>query len=399
MAEGTKSKAIVLGMLFRMDVANPNASWTEENVTPLKKIEAPSNQRYPYISGQAVRRYLRDTLADIVEQDEHGKPLYQFSPEEPGPDPKSPILTEGRPDWYIDDDLFGFMRAVRGETRRREAPLRVSAAFGIFPYLGDRDLGTRSSVRVTGNAEAGGALFETEVTNNVFRTTWLLELDRVGRWRGYETTGNEDTLHRFLRTPKESLTEKEKGWLAELQTLLRLVDGQPALLCNAKRPDAIEKKAWKKWMDETFPFIRKHTWSLDDAERRKRAKAILRSVKYLSGGARQSRLLVEFVPQFVIYARLTKKLPLFVNALTVATGDGQYSLVEGPILEVVKDYRADIQSLIIGSRDGFADIKRESLLKMQQESLGVSREIAQSRTCSIGEAVDLMVVDVDQMEL
>ena len=213
MTARTKSKAIVLGMLFKMDVANPNAGWTEETVTPLKKIETPDHERYPYISGQALRRYLRDTLADIVECDEDGDPVYQFSPEEPGPDPKSPILTAGRPDLYIDDDLFGFMRAVRGETRRRESPLRVSAAFGLFPYIGDRDLGTRSALRVTGDPEAGGAIFETEVTNNVFRTTWLLELDRTGRWFGYETTGNVDTIQRFLSAPEETLTEDEKKWL------------------------------------------------------------------------------------------------------------------------------------------------------------------------------------------
>lgn len=333
----TKSKAIVLGMLFKVDVANPNAGWTEETVTPLKKIETPDNQRYPYISGQALRRYLRDTLADIVEYDDKSNPLYQFSPEEPGPDPKSPILTAGRPDLYIDDDLFGFMRAVKGGTRRRESPLRVSAAFGFFPYTGDRDLGTRSALRVTNDPEAGGAIFETEVTNNVFRTTWLLELDRVGFWHGYE---NADT---------------DKADLARTETL-----------------------------------------ELD--ERCKRVKALLRAVKYLSGGARQARLLIELVPQFVIYARLTKKLPLFLNTLQVTASDGQYHMVEDPLTDVIKDYAADMQSLVVGLRDGFVTIERDALLQQVEAALGERAEVVKPKVVSVGEAVDAMVTDIDSTQ-
>lgn len=330
---GNKSKAIVLGMLLKMDVANPNAGWTEENVTPLKKIETPDNQRYPYISGQALRRYLRDTLADIVERDSNDKAEYDFSPEQPGPDPKSPILTDGRPDLYIDDDLFGFMRAVRdGGTRRRESPLRVSAAFGLFPYMGDRDLGTRSALRVTNDPSSGGAVFETEVTSNIFRTTWLLELDRVGRWHGYERS------------------DIGKADLAS-------------------------------------------TGGLELDDRRKRVKALLRAIKYLSGGARQSRLLVELTPQFVIYARMTKKLPLFLNALKVVAKEGQYSLDANSLTDVIKDYAGDIQTLRVGLRDGFMPVGRTGLLNGVSTADGKEVQVV-----SIGQAVDAMMADIDAAE-
>lgn len=333
MTNNAKSKAIVLGMLFKVDVANPNAGWTEDTITPLKKIEAPDNRRYPYISGQALRRYLRDTLAEVAESDEEGKPLYQFSPEEQGTDPKSPILTKGRPDLYIDDDLFGFMRAVRGGTRRRESPLRVSAAFGLFPYSGDRDLGTRSALRVTGDPEKGGAIFETEVTNNVFRSTWLLELDRVGFWHGYENA----------ETGNDSLAE---------------------------------------------------TKSLELDERSKRVRAILRAIKYLNGGARQARLLIELVPQFVVYARLTKKLPLFLNALQLTTSEGRYHLAEEPLTEIIGDYADDIQSLIVGLRDGFVSIGRDDLLQQIKKTLGERENAVTTNVTTVGKAVNGMMTDV-----
>ena len=337
MTNHVKSKSIVLGMLFKLDVANPNAGWTEDTITPLKKIEAPDNQRYPYISGQALRRYLRDTLTDIVESDDAGNPLYQFSPEEPGPDPKSPILTAGRPDLYIDDDLFGFMRAVRGGTRRRESPLRVSAAFGLFSYTGDRDLGTRSALGVTNDPEKGGAIFETEVTNNVFRSTWLLELDRVGFWHGYENT----------KTEKDNLAQTEM---------------------------------------------------LNSDERGKRVKNVLRAIKYLNGGARQARLLIELVPQFVIYARLTKKLPLFLNALQLKASEGQHYLAEEPIIEIISDYADDIQSLIVGSRHGFGNIRRDDLLQQIKNALGDLENVVKPDVTTIGKAVDAMITDVDSAQ-
>ncbi len=327
------SKAIVLGMLFKADVANPNASWTEENVTPLKKIEAPDGSRYPYISGQALRRYLRDTLEDNLEVGVDGNPLYTFSPQELGTDPKSPILTAGRPDQYIDDDLLGFMRATKGKTRRRESPLRVSAGFGLFPYMGDRDLGTRSALQVTNNPESGGAIFETEITSNIFRSTWLLELDRVGRWRGYEDNSSKD---------------EDLGASKEL--------------------------------------------NID--ERRKRVKAVLKALKYFSGGARQTRLLIEFVPQFVIYARMKKKVPIFLNALNVVPTDGGYVLNTASLREVVKDYAADIEKLVVGMRDGFLTNTATDAQTIINGLLS-QEGTTELQVMSVGKAIEAMITDID----
>ena len=395
MTNNVKSKAIVLGMLFKVDVANPNAGWTEETITPLKKIEAPDNQRYPYISGQALRRYLRDTLTDIIESDDMDHPFYQFSPEEPGPDSKSPILTAGRPDLYIDDDLFGFMRAVQGETRKRESPLRLSAAFGLFPYVGDRDLGTRSALKVTGNPEAGGSIFETEVTNNVFRTTWLLDLDRTGKWFGYETTGNSDTVERFSLLTEPDLANEKRDLHSNLTQLLERVNGDFNQLFASKRPDKIEEKLWKTWKDSTFPQICKHDWGLEVVQRRKRVQTLLQAIKYLNGGARQARLLIELVPQFVIYARLTKKLPLFLNTLQLTASEGQYCLAEGPITEIIGDYATDIQSLIVGLRHSFGNIERDDLLQQIKNILGEHKNVA---VTTVGKAVDAMVTDMDSAQ-
>lgn len=344
-----KSKAVAIGALLDIDVGNPNAGWAEGIVTVLKKVERPNGEAHPYISGQALRRYLRDTVQELLPELD-GKE--KMSPVLTTAEPKAPIVTEGNPREYIDDDLFGFMRAVKGETKLRESPLRVSPAFGLFPYAGDRDLGTKSAlesisemIKDEGKLKSlakllrvkmenrdieevkkeildkahRGSMFETEITNNIFRTILLLELDRVGKWKSYEIVG-----------------EVKEG---ELQ--------------------------------------------LDD--RRRRASLLLKAVKYLWGGGRRTRLLIDMTPRFIIYARMTKKVPIFLNTLDIKFEDSQYKLDIDALDEVVGDYKPDIQKLIIGSRQNFPSNENE----IKEWAKGIDAEIT-----SVGKAVDKMQEDV-----
>lgn len=340
------SKAIVIGMIMRVNVGNVNASWTEGVVTVIKKVERPDGYFHPYISGQALRRYIRDTMKDIL-KDRNNENL-KTSPEEKSSDKKSPVVTVGDPQQYIDDDLFGFMRAIKKErtkkveksneakdendegselkgTRRRTSPLRVSPAYGMFKLNSDRDLGTRSALEFQQSADAGGSIFETEITNNLFRSTLLLELDRVGVWKGYETT-----------------VEKEKNGGA-----------------------------------------------LDEDARKARISILLESLKYLWGGGRQTRLLVDLTPQFIVYARMRRKVPIFLNSLDVEHSNGNYKIKTDIIRETVKDYAGDIQSLIVGIRTGqFTNSNEE--FKQLHDNIQIT---------TIGSAIDSMIKDINATRL
>jgi len=309
------SKAAVLGALLKVDVGNPNAGWTEGIVTVIKKVERPDGKTHPYISGQALRRYLRDTLGELPEV----KKEKEISPIKPTEDPKAPIVTEGDPEKYIDDDLFGFMRAIKAGTKRRESPLRVSPAYGLFPYTGDRDLGTRSALEATG--ELRGSMFETEITNNIFRTILLLELDRIGKWKAYEVAAEE-----------------------------------------AKEGE------------------------VDNGERKRRASLLFKAVKYLWGGGRRSRLLVDLTPQFLIYARMKRKVPIFLNNLHVEFDNGKYKLDTESLNEVINDYKADIQRLIVGIRKDFV-INLDQIQKIGTDAISVEIH-------SVGEAIDEIQKDI-----
>jgi CRISPR-associated protein Cst2 len=168
------SKAIVMGYLAKVSAANVNASHTEGNVVVAKKVTLPDGSTIPYISGQAVRRMLRDRLEEL------GYPLSEPFAQVSGQEVTPPV----RPWEFVDEDLFGYLDPSGG--RRRTSPVRVSAAVGLFPFQGDRDLGTRSFERFGQATAAGGNMFETELYANLFKGTVLVELDRVGVFRPLE---------------------------------------------------------------------------------------------------------------------------------------------------------------------------------------------------------------------
>lgn len=190
------SKAIAIGYLIKVSAANVNASHTEGNVVVAKKVTLPDGSTIPYISGQAIRRMLRDRLEDLGYS--LSEPFAKVSGQEVTP----PV----RPWEFVDEDLFGYLDPSGG--RRRTSPVRVSAAVGLFPFQGDRDLGTRSFERFGQTMAAGGNVFETELYANLFKGTILVELDRVGIFTPLET-GEKD---------KRKLAADERR--KRLQTLL-----------------------------------------------------------------------------------------------------------------------------------------------------------------------------------
>ncbi len=168
------SKAITLTYLVKASAANVNASHTEGNVQTIKRVTLPDGTVLPYISGQAVRRMLRDRLADLGWQ--LSEPFAQVKEQE--------VTPPAKPEEYIDEDLFGYMDA--SGAKRRTSPTRVSTLIGLFPYWGDRDLGTRSFEQFGQTPAEGGNMFETELAHSIYRGTMLVELDRVGVFRASE---------------------------------------------------------------------------------------------------------------------------------------------------------------------------------------------------------------------
>jgi CRISPR-associated protein Cst2 len=151
---------------MKIEAGNVNSGYNEDIISTIKKIRYPNGDAYPYISGQALRRILRERLKDAG---------FEMSPKDmkTGTE-KSPFSTECDPIKYVDDDLFGFMNAKDRLTRT--SAVRISPAVSLFPYKYDRDLGIQN------NSDIGKdhRMYETEISSNWFSYSALVEIDRIG---------------------------------------------------------------------------------------------------------------------------------------------------------------------------------------------------------------------------
>lgn len=183
MALNEKVNCLNIAYLFKTSLGSINGSWTEGNVSTVKKITRPDGMQLPYVSGQSLKRQIRNAWRMMG--------LENMLSEVKQTEIKAGVnFTEGDPAKYLDDDLLGYMiTAKKGsgdENRRRTAAVRTSAAIGLFPFRNDRDLGTKSKEETGGDMGAGGNMFETEIYYNYFRVNILVELDRLGNFQDFE---------------------------------------------------------------------------------------------------------------------------------------------------------------------------------------------------------------------
>jgi len=296
-----KSKAISLGYLIKVSAGNVNASHTEGNVMVAKKVTLPDGSSLPYFSGQAQRRMLRDRLEDL------GFILSEASSEVSGQEVRPPT----RPWEFVDEDLFGYMDPSGG--RRRTSPVRVSAAVGLFPFQGDRDLGTRSFERFGKAMQEGGNMFETELYANLFKANILVELDRVG-----------------VFTDQEVEKEKVPEEVAKIET-------------NGRK-----------------------FYVLPAEERKNRLKALLESLSLLWGGGRTARMLSDLSPRFLVYARLRVKHPVFLEALKADYQQGAFLLNADVLIGALEKFKDYLETVVFGLEAGFFGNETEVREKLRK---------------------------------
>ncbi len=248
----TKVSCINIAYIFKTSLGSINGSWTEGNVSTVKKITLPDGRLLPYVSGQNIKYQIRKGWVELGLKEQ----LSEIKQSEVA---SGVNFTAGDPAQYLDDDLLGYMIASTGENRRRTAPVRTSAAIGIFPYRGDRDLGTKSKEQTGGDVSAGGNIFETEVYYNYFKVNIMIEVDRIGKF-------------------------------------------MPSELASTKKGDAKNL--------EVAPELRKA-----------RLTNLFKAISQLWGGGKQSRLLTDMSPKFLAITFQTSKSPIFLECLSVSESE------------------------------------------------------------------------------
>ena len=289
-------KEISLVWLSRTGLTNLNAGEGGSNLVDLKKYRW-AGREYPYVSGQAMRFYLKEAIRREV------RPEEACVADEQGE-------TCGRIAACVLCDLFGFMTTLPDVGAAvRISPVKVSPAMGLIPLEETMsvDFLTRRHRGVV-QEEAGtirGDIVNVELAVNIYKVGLAVDLRRMGR--------------------EEELMEIEKG--------------------RGKKAQTIRGVTLRDYIDET--------------ERRRRIRLLLDAVEDFSDYSKQARLLTDFTPDLILLTlqtnyshRLQKGLELQWGAtavldtarldqviqelrLDLATFDGRPALLAGMLEGII----------------------------------------------------------------
>jgi CRISPR-associated protein Cst2 len=226
----------------------PNNGRGEDNTGVVKKLWV-GREAYPYVSAQAFRRWVRDSLPAA----EARSPVTRE-----GQGKKQQAYTSGRPDRYLDDDLFGYMVAVKGENFQRDTVLATGTLVAVTPRRPVSDFGTMSRGFP---ADAHPVIHEHEHYTAELAGDILLDLPRVGTF------------------------EQEGGGL---RRALRADAAAEALAAGA------QETRFREVASIRLPL----------PERRRRAAVLLRTLAEVRGGAQRAMHYGDRSPAFVLLAPL-----------------------------------------------------------------------------------------------
>lgn len=169
-----------IAFISKIDIANLNSGeGGGGNITPLKKIQTFDGEDYAYVSGQALRRYIKETMhqlgATITGVDEKGEPYLKNVVEKGKVEDIKKLYKE-----CVDLDLFGYMLTSKGQgSSRRWSPIKVSALISLLPYRDQKDFLTRKQAK---EDKSSGNIVQTEIdTFNYMKSNIVVDTDKIGR--------------------------------------------------------------------------------------------------------------------------------------------------------------------------------------------------------------------------
>lgn len=172
-----------IAYITKVNIASLNGGeGTGGNVTVMKKISNAKGDEFAYVSGQALRKYMKETLLQlgqrISEVDEKGQPTFR---DEKGKnidlDKKFKENRETAFKKFVDLDLFGYMFPNGG---RRWSPVKVTPLISILPYKGEYDYLTRKQ-KPKKAGEKSGNIVQVEIdTMNFMRGNIIINTSHIG---------------------------------------------------------------------------------------------------------------------------------------------------------------------------------------------------------------------------
>lgn len=306
-----------------------------DNRVITKKI-VKHGQTYVYVSGQAWRYWWRDTL-----QKYFGWQMSPISRED------KVAFTEANPVKFDDDDIFGYMRAVKEEKKdesgqvvmKNNKPVMENATVTRISPMKNSALISVGAVKVAANFssmsrhDGDPVPYGKDEYGATMKGMFSLDLEQVGTFASYNKTGfkNLNAETRKLALSTKNSSEPEDKFLKDK-------DGNPAKLVR-----------------------------LSPETRKKRASQTIEALKFISGGAMQTNNMEDVTPKFIVLAITTTGNHPFTH---IITGDPirneEIILNINALKEVLKEYKDQfVGKVFVGRRAGFFDVHDESLKALE----------------------------------
>ena len=319
-----------------------------DNAVAVKFIRTPEG-RYPYVSSQAIRYWLRTQLAQ--NKDWTASPVFRET---------KVAYADGEPTKYFEDDLFGYMRAASKSTdeakaKKREeiaakstpvdpetgevtriSPFRVGTAVATSPVRIVSDFGTMA------RAEGDPVPYEHQFYRAHLKAPFAIDLTNVGTFYVSKRVGYKNLDKNRIETAKSA---------GATQLTVRGFDA----------------------------------YRLPIATRRERVALLLKTLGRMEGGAKQTLHLTDTSPAILVLAVCKSGNQPFMRLF--GSDDLEHTVFRVDVLdEALKVFHDDLQSgLYVGWAKGFLDSERaklEAVIKDGKHSsgrqihLGHPREIA-----------------------
>jgi CRISPR-associated protein Cst2 len=296
-----------------LNMGQADAAAADENKIPVKAIWR-DGKVLPYVSAQAWRYWWRNTLESRFN--------WKMSPIERQ---AKTAFTSADPFTYPDDDVFGYMRALKkaeGDTLTRLSPLKTSPLISVLPQQPTSDFGVMS------RQEDNPVPHVHEFYSTVLKGIFSLDLSSVGVFREVPRTGYKNLDEKY--TAKTEIKE------------------------------AIEKSGAAKGNTGN--------WTLPKEVRLKRVKETIAALPYLSGGAKLTLHLTDVTPKFIALAVISGGNHLFMN---ITSNDPRKLINAAALKQVLTDYKDSVLSdVFIGRQEGFQDGLKEELETLRTELSG-----------------------------
>lgn len=315
--------------------------------------------RVPYVSAQAWRRWLRMTFQEENPL-EPATELKQEGKSDKGTTNK--IGTEMNPITFAEDDIFGYMRAAKGQGKEKEVATDVLTDDELLAEMEQEDESKETKIKT-----------KTEKTKAIMRpspfgSSILKSIRKVAT-----ISDDEGFVHLKEGSP---LPYKTKFYNTQLQAIFGLNYARLGVFRNDG--DRIE-------LDESF--VKQYTadgtirqkeneegvYEIAANKRRERATMILKSLAVLRGGAKQAQFGTDVTPKAIVTAGLNCGNLIFNDIFEEK--ESQPVIKLETLKDIINDYRNRLTTpVFIGIRKGYLHPSNEAELQtFAQENSDVVR--------------------------